>query len=94
MGDATPPGAAVRTFTLYRLNPPAEHLARNLAVDPRQPQLTGVVFSNGGVWVLWLTEFTSFVMWPDFETFFRVHGHVEYDTELDWVDLAPDAHPW
>jgi hypothetical protein len=86
VGDATPPGEAVRTFTLYRLNPPAEYLEKGLAVEPRQPQLTGVTFSNGGTWVLWLTGFTSVVMWPNFETFFRVHGHPEYDTELQWLD--------
>jgi hypothetical protein len=94
VGDATPPGAAVRTFTLYRLDPPAEYVEKGLARPGRDPQLTGVVFSNDGVWVLWLTEFMSFVMWPAFETFFRVHGHPEYDTELEWVDLAPNVHPW
>ncbi len=94
MGDATPPGPAVKTFTLYRLNPPAEYLKDGRARDVRLPQLTGVTFENGVTWILWLTGSTSVAMWPNFETFFKIHGHPEYDTEIQWEDLVSDSNVW
>jgi hypothetical protein len=82
----------MRTFRLYRRNPPAQHLAGGYANTPEEPQLEGVEFADGTVVVRWLTHLQSHSIWPDFETFDKVHGHPEYDSELAWLwDEGVDA---
>lgn len=87
-------------FVGYRPNPPQEYLTNGTAAPVDQPQYEGVVFSDGSVACRWRTEFRSTSVWSDFASFYRVHGHPEYGTWLDWPDgvpavaqelLAPDA---
>ena len=48
--------------------------------------LQGVVFADGTVAIRWLTPLRSTSVWPDFDTFDKVHGHPEYESELRWLD--------
>jgi hypothetical protein len=75
-----------RRFTLYRAEPPEGHTLGGYANAPDTPQLEGVVFTDGTVCVRWLTDLRSHSLWPDFETFDRVHGHPEYKSALVWHD--------
>ena len=75
----------MRTFVLYRRNPPAGHLQGGYANKPDEIQLEGVQFSDGTVAIRWMTELRSVSVWENFETFDRVHGHPEYDSELVWT---------
>jgi hypothetical protein len=77
---------SLRRFRLYRRKPPETHTAGGYANAPDEAQLEGVVFSDGTVAVRWLTPLRSTSVWPDFETFDKVHGHPEYDSELRWLD--------
>lgn len=74
----------MKTFTLYRRKPPFGHIAGGYANAPDIPQLEGVVFSDGTTVVRWLTDLRSHSIWPDFETFEKVHGHPEYDSKFVW----------
>jgi hypothetical protein len=76
----------LRTFRLYRVNPPAEYRKGGYANPPEEPQLEGVVFTDGTVAVRWLTELRSMSYWQDFATFEAVHGHPEYDSRIEWND--------
>jgi hypothetical protein len=60
--------------------------ARPCLTRPDEPQYEGVIFSDGTVAVRWLTENPSHSIWPDFRTFYQIHGHPEYGTEIKWLD--------
>lgn len=79
-----------RIFVGYRPNPPEEGLDKGIANGADEPQYEGVVFSDGTVCVRWLTEYRSHlishVIWQDFDTFWKVHGHLEYGTYLKWYE--------
>ena len=77
----------MRCFILYRENPPETHLTGGYANPSDAPQLEGVVFSDGTVAVRWLSQLRSHSIWPDFETFEKVHGHPEYDSRIEWFEL-------
>lgn len=83
----------MRRFVGYRPHPPAEYYAAGTAAPPDEPQYEGVVFHDGSVALRWRTEFRSTSVWTSFDDFYRVHGHPEYGTRIDWLDdpegLAP-----
>ena len=74
----------MRTFTVYRKNPPAAYAAQGTANPPGEPQFQGVVFDDGTVAVRWLTAHRSHSVWDSLEELEAVHGHPEYDTEWAW----------
>ena len=78
--------AGFKRFVLYRKTPPVMHMAGGYANPGDQVQLEGVQFSDGTVVVRWLTPLRSVSVWVDFETFDKVHGHPEYESELVWHD--------
>lgn len=83
----------MRRFIGYRPNPPADYLARGVAVPPDEPQYEGCVFADGSVALRWRTEFRSTSLWACFEDFYQVHGHPEYGTRIEWLDAAPEVAP-
>lgn len=76
-----------RRFTLFRGKPPEDYISGGYANPAGEPQLEGVVFTDGTVCVRWLTDLRSHSIWPNFETFEKVHGHPEYESELVWHDV-------
>jgi hypothetical protein len=76
----------MKRFIGFRPHPPAEYYEQGAANKPDEPQYEGVVFSDGTVAVRWLTENPSHSIWPDFATFYQIHGHPEYGTEIKWLD--------
>lgn len=76
----------MRTFTVYRKNPPADAVTQGRANPPGEPQFQGVVFDDGSVAVRWLTQFRSVSTWDSLESLKQVHGHPEYGTEWVWDD--------
>jgi len=76
----------LRRFQLYRRNPPEAHTLGGYANPPESVQLEGIQFSDGTVAIRWLTPLRSTSVWANFDTFDRVHGHPEYDSELRWLD--------
>lgn len=76
----------MKTFTVYRKNPPPEYAAQGAANPPDEPQFEGVVFSDGTVCVRWLTEFRSHSLWSDLASLEAIHGHPEYETAWKWSD--------
>jgi hypothetical protein len=58
--------------------------------NPNEPQLEGVVFTDGTVAVRWLT-IPSTSIWRTLDEFLRIHGHLgneDYRTEIAWHDPA------
>lgn len=82
----------MRRFVGYRPGAAAlgKHGPGQLA-PPDQPQYEGIVFTDGSVALRWRTAFRSTSTWADFENFYRVHGHPEYGTVIDWPDGCPDS---
>lgn len=76
----------MRRFILYRHRVPDKYVAEGYGNQGDEIQLEGVEFTDGTVCVRWRTELKSHSIWTDFETFNRVHGHPEYDSELVWLD--------
>ncbi len=80
----------MRRFTVYRrAATPGEgsfDAANYNAAD--EPQVEGVVFTDGRVACRWLTPTASTVAWDSFEDFHRVHigAHPDYGTEIVWHD--------
>lgn len=80
----------MRRFTMYRRNAPDTHTAFQKN-DPDQPQFEGVVFTDGSVAVRWRTAINSTSVWASMDDLMKIHGHPEYDSELIWHDLLPQA---
>ena len=76
----------MRRFVGYRPNPPAEYREQDMASAPDEVQYEGVVFTDGSVALRWRTAFRSTSVWSSYEDFYRVHGHPEYGTRIDWLD--------
>jgi hypothetical protein len=51
-------------------------------------QFEGVVFSDGTVCLRWMTEHRSHSVWSSMDEMLAVHGHLEYGTEIVWMDGA------
>lgn len=77
-----------RTFTGYRPNPPAEYEEKGITNAGRTADYEGVVFSDGTVVLRWLTEYRSHSVWADWASMYRVHGHPEYGTVIEFHDGA------
>lgn len=73
-------------FIGYRPNPPEEYLKQGAANKADEAQYEGVIFSDGTVAVRWLTKYGSHSIWPDWDTFYQIHGHPEYGTLIEWLD--------
>ncbi len=80
----------MRRFLCYRPYPPEHYRAEGCANAPDQVQYEGVVFSDGTVAVRWLTEHRSTSLWDSFDELMAVHGHPEYGTRIDWLDVPAD----
>lgn len=80
----------MRRFIVLRPNPPENYLAEGLANHPDEIQFEGVVFADGTCVVRWRTEYKSHSVWDSFESLYKVHGHLEYGTEVIFLDDAPD----
>jgi hypothetical protein len=76
----------MRRFVGYRPNPPETYREQGIANPPDEPQYEGVVFTDGTVVCRWRTEFQSHSVWANWNDFYRVHGHPEYDTRIEWLD--------
>jgi hypothetical protein len=74
----------VKTFVLYRKSPPEGHLKGGYANAPKEIQLEGALFTDGTVVVRWMTLYRSTSTWANWDTFYQVHGHPEYDSEIVW----------
>lgn len=78
----------MKTFKGYRPMPPADYEARGITNGGWLPDYEGVIFENGTVAVCWLTAFASHSIWPDWNSFYQVHGHPEYGTRIEFGDEA------
>lgn len=81
----------MRRFQLYRPNPPEGYREAGIAAAPDEVQLEGVEFSDGTVAIRWMTDFRSFSNWENFDTFYKVHGHPEYGTDIHWLDEPSES---
>jgi len=72
----------VRTFTGYRPDPPAEYVTKEITNAGKTADYEGIIFSDGTVVIRWCTAYRSWSVWPDYDTFYQVHGHPEYGTEI------------
>ena len=54
---------------------------------PDQPQYNGIVFEDGRTVLQWLTAVRSIAIFNSYEEFFKIHGHPEYGTRIDWVEI-------
>lgn len=84
----------MKLFTGYRPAPPEGYKESGLANDPDQPQYQGVVFEDGSVALRWMTAVNSTSMFASYADFYQVHGHPEYGTYLEWLNLDYDSPSW
>lgn len=82
---------SIKVFKGYRPNPPAEYVEKGITNAGNSVDYEGVIFSDGTVVLRWMTEFRSHSIWPDFATFYQVHGHPEYGTIIEFADGTPVA---
>jgi hypothetical protein len=82
----------MRTFKGLRPNPPEEYTKAGITNAGVTADYEGVIFSDGTVVIRWLTEFRSHSIWKDYATFYRVHGHPEYGTVIEFED--GNLPPW
>lgn len=76
----------MKRFKVYRPSPPDNYREGGFANAPDEPQLEGIVFSDGTVCIRWLTQHRSHSLWESFEEFMAVHGHPEYETIVGFLD--------
>lgn len=72
---------------MYRPAPPEQCYAAGAANPPDQVQYEGIVFSDGRVAVRWLTMFRSTSIWDSWDDLWAIHGHPEYGTRVEWLDM-------
>ena len=80
-----------RYFRMYRLGDLSATHDANQANPPDGAQFEGIEFTDGRVAVRWLTEKRSVSVWDSFDDLMAIHGHPEYGSQLQWMDLDPDA---
>ena len=78
----------MRTFAGYRPNPPEDYARKGITNCGYVPDYEGVIFADGSVVIRWLTTYKSHSVWPDWDTFYQVHGHPEYGTVIEFDDAA------
>lgn len=74
----------IRTFRGYRINPPQHYVEEGLTNGPFDPDYEGIIFSDGGVCVHWLTLEGSYELFKGMEDFEKIHLHPEYGTKIVW----------
>lgn len=80
-----------RTFAGYRAAPPEEYRRAGITnAGSGRPDYEGVIFSDGSVVVRWLTGYRSHSVWACWQDFYRVHGHPEYGTRIEFGDGGPE----
>jgi hypothetical protein len=84
----------VKLFTGYRPVPPEGYKESGLANDPDQPQSQGVVFDDGSVTLRWMTAVNSTSFFESYAQFYKVHGHPEYGTRIEWLNFDYDDPIW
>lgn len=82
-----------RVFTGWRPIPPEDYKAKGITNAGQLPDYEGVIFSDGTIAIRWLTEYRSHSVWASWRAFYRVHGHPEYGTKIEFHDggEAPDV---
>lgn len=78
-------------FICYRENPPEGYRDQGAANPPKEPQFEGVLFSDGTVVLRWLTDYRSHSVWQTLNDMLNIHGHPEYGTRFQWLDLPPEG---
>lgn len=76
----------MRRFIGYRPNPPEEYIGKGITNVDGTADYEGVIFSDGTVVLRWCTAFKSHSVWDSYESFYQVHGHPEYGTEIRFLD--------
>lgn len=81
----------MRAFRGYRDNPPEAYTANDMGLTNhgKLPDYEGIIFEDGTVALHWLTAYRSHVIWPNYDTFYAVHGHPEYGTRIEWLEVSP-----
>lgn len=83
---SAPQRALPRVFAGFRPDPPAEYIDKDITNGGHHPDYEGVVFSDGTVSVRWMTTYQSYSNWSDWTSFYLVHGHPEYGTQIVFAD--------
>lgn len=81
----------MRLFKGYRPSPPAGYKESGLANDADQPQYEGVVFDDGTIALRWMTSVRSTSLFDGYPSFYKVHGHPEYGTRIEFVEADKGA---
>ena len=76
----------MKRFKIFRPNPPSNYVVEGYANPVDQVQLEGCIFSDGTCCIRWMTETRSHSIWASYEDFFKIHGHPEYGTKVEWLD--------
>jgi hypothetical protein len=74
-------------FRGYRPAPPQEYVEKKITHGGEAPDYEGVIFSDGTVVCRWLTQYRSHSVWTSWNDFYHVHGHPEYGTRIEWLDV-------
>lgn len=83
----------MKLFMGYRPEPRPEYAPAGLTNSGERADYEGVVFDDGTVAVRWLTQYRSHSVWADWANFYRVHGHPEYGTRIEWLYGDPEPDP-
>jgi hypothetical protein len=81
----------MRLFKGFRPHPREEYKAAGLTNNGEREDYQGVIFDDGTVVVRWTTEHKSHSVWRDYPTFYKVHGHPEYGTRIEFVEAEKGA---
>ena len=76
----------MRTFIGFRPDPPTEYREKGITNAGVTPDYEGAISDDGRVAIFWLTQYRSVSVWPDWHSFYQVHGHPEYGTEIVFAD--------
>lgn len=76
----------MRRFEGYRSHPPEDYVTKGITNAGADKDYEGVIYSDGTVAIRWMTKYQSHSVWPDWDTFYYVHGHPEYGTAIRFLD--------
>ena len=76
----------MKRFIMYRRGDISATHNKMQANSSDEAQFEGVVFSDGTCAIRWLTLVKSTSVWDSFEDAMAIHGHPEYESELEWVE--------
>jgi len=77
---------SARRFIGFRPKVPAGYIEGGYGNLPDEIQYEGVVFSDGTTVLRWTTLYRSTSVWSSFEEMEKVHGHPDYETNIEWLD--------